>query len=353
MSLQRRGYTTTTADGTYTLEGLVAGDYLLAFIDCDTDMYAGSFYNDAQTSDNAQTITLTAAQVRSGIDASLAVGGSLSGTVTDADTGLPIENICVAAASANYTFVSNTETAADGAYTLTGLGNDYTLQFETCSSSGPQYVAEYYPGVLDQNAATQVHVDPGDTLTGYNMALDIGATISGTLTNHVTGKPLADVCLEAFMIAGNDLNDISSERVNSDGTYTLTGLPAGHFKVDAYHCGVPKFDDVWYNGKPSSANATVLTLTAGQMLTGIDFSITLDPVAGDGDCTGDVTMSDLMTGLQFLSGVDGGHNCASSSLNLDCNGATNGRDMLVLVRYLAGLPMNVPPNCPAPGALLP
>ena len=154
-------------------------------------------------------------------------------------------------------------------------------------------------------------------------------------------------------MVGSNLDYVTSNSANSDGAYTLGGLPAGQFKLEAYDCGGPVFADVWYDGKSSSDNATVVTLTIAQVRTGIDFQITLSPAAGDGDCSGDVTMLDLMTGLQYLSGVDEGPDCASTSLNLDCNAGTSARDMLVLVRYLANLPMTVPANCPAPGDPLP
>ena len=144
-TLQRRGFTQTAADGTYTIEGLLAGDYIVTFDDCNDNFYAGSFYNDAMRSADAQVIHLTTAQSRTDVDADLPVGGTLSGKVTDADTDLPIQNICVYANSADYTFESSGRTGADGTYTITGLGNYYKLQFENCGSTGPQYVSEYYP----------------------------------------------------------------------------------------------------------------------------------------------------------------------------------------------------------------
>jgi hypothetical protein len=354
-NLQRRANTRTMAEGAYALEGLVAGDYFVAFIDCQNSIYAGSFLTNTQTRTDATTITLTTGQLRTGIDTGLAVGGTLSGAVTDVDTGLPIANICVYTSTSEYIFDTQAETDENGNYTLTGLANTYTLQFENCNSNtGTQYVSEYYPHGIDQNAATQVAVHPDDMLTGFDMALQVGGSVSGTLTNRITGAPLGDPCVELYIVHGsNDEAYFTSTSVNDDGTYTLVGLPSGKFKVNAYDCGGPQFDTVWFDGKSSQAAATIIELAAVQAMTGVDFSITLNPIAGDADCNGTATMSDLILGLRYLGGLDEGPDCASTLLNLDCNAGTNGRDMLVLVRYLAGLPMTVPATCPAPGDPMP
>src|SRR5206468_3823033 len=130
-----------------------------------------------------------------GIDFALELGGSISGTVTDA-LGTPIAGAYVSANS--NTGYGSAASAADGTYTITGLvpGN-YVVYASalTCPISPPggacvTYPTKYYINTYDYNAATLFTARRSSTLTGIDFALEVGGSISGTVTDAL-GTPIA------------------------------------------------------------------------------------------------------------------------------------------------------------------
>ncbi len=349
---QRHGRAMTTDNGTYTVEGLEAGEFVVSFADCNDKVYSGLYYGDALTFDEATRITVTLGQTRGDTDVSMPLGGTISGTVTDVDSGLPVPDICVYANTADYEFNLYATTASDGGYTLTPAGNSFAIEFAECNSSNAAYIHQYYLGVLDMGDATYVTANPGQDVTGIDAEMQLGGSISGSVTNSITGKPLAQPCLESFIVMGGGEQYYSSLGVQTDGTYSLGGLATGEYKLAVYSCGGPQFTQVWYNGKSDSTSANKVSVTAGQTVTGIDFSIMLDPIAGDGDCNGSVEVADLLLGLWHLDGVDEGPNCAATQLNVDCTGQVTAQDLLYLLDYLANLDYPAPQGCPEIGSVL-
>ena len=76
------GTTTTASDGTYTVSGLAPNSYTVEFDPVGQD-YVDQFYNDETEIGSADTINVAAGSTQNGIDATLAAGASISGTVTD------------------------------------------------------------------------------------------------------------------------------------------------------------------------------------------------------------------------------------------------------------------------------
>ena len=78
---------------------------------------------------SANWVSVTAPDTTLGIDAQLAVGGSISGTVTDATgAGIPYVAVGVTAVSGNYGAAGLT--AADGTYTVNWIPTgSYTINF--------------------------------------------------------------------------------------------------------------------------------------------------------------------------------------------------------------------------------
>ena len=69
--------------------------------------------------------------------------GSLLGTVTDATTGAPVANECVAALDASNNFVASGITDSAGRYTVSGLAaGSYKVGFQSCG--GGNYLSQFY-----------------------------------------------------------------------------------------------------------------------------------------------------------------------------------------------------------------
>lgn len=184
--------TTSTATGAYSLPNLWAGTYTVSA--------SAAAYLTAQKVVSLSTGTVTA-------DFALVpYVGSISGTVTDWSTGLPLEGATVS------TGTTSASTDAAGAYTLAGLApGSHTL---VASAAG--YV----------DLARSVAVSSGQTTIADLALVDqaITGTIGGTVTDGLTGLPLAG------MTVGNGA---ASATTSVDGTYSLPWVIEGSYTLTA------------------------------------------------------------------------------------------------------------------------
>src|SRR5262249_4329522 len=89
----RRGFQRTGANGTYEIV-LPPGTYKVAAFDS-TALFAPLFYSGAKSADTALTLTVSAPARVSGIDFPLVPAGTISGSVADKGTGIPLPAITV------------------------------------------------------------------------------------------------------------------------------------------------------------------------------------------------------------------------------------------------------------------
>ena len=162
-----------------------------------------------------------------GVNFSFKRGATITGRVTDVDTGLPISNVTIGAErdrdGAGY---SDAETGDDGRYTLGGLTpGDYVITTEGASEG---YIRESYDDKHDWEDAARVAVTGREAVEGIDFGLKRGATISGTVIDAQTGPPIANMDVQAALADGDD---ISSSETDRDGRYTLKGIPDGVIEV--------------------------------------------------------------------------------------------------------------------------
>ena len=253
------GYAVTAADGTYTITDLAPGSYVVQVYSASP--HAPEYYNGTYDYNVATHVSVMSGLTAPGIDFALAIGGSITGTVTDGSS-VPIAGAAVEASGVTCCGgYGNTTTAADGTYTITGLlpGN-YRL-----SAVASGYASEYYDGTHDYNAATQVGVSLGMTISDIDFALELSGSISGTVTDE-SATPIAG----ASVSASSDAICCFSATTAADGSYTITGLAPGSYRVyasGAGHAG-EYYDDTYdYNA------ATQVTVTSGNTTPGIDLAL--------------------------------------------------------------------------------
>ena len=115
----------------YVITGLAAGDYRVQFSAPIGSNLVGEYHPDTTNYSLAVPVKVAAGATVSGIDASLAVGASITGHVTD-DQGQPVQGVNVSASSTAMTgdCPRSATTDADGVYVITGLAaGDYRVQF--------------------------------------------------------------------------------------------------------------------------------------------------------------------------------------------------------------------------------
>lgn len=255
--------TSTDAAGAYTFTDLQAASYIAQFSDD---------YGTGHLGTTSSPLTVNDGQSITGVNVALALGGSITGTVS-LSTG-PLTQPATVALVGQGSVVNSPgdlfgiPTAADGTFTLTGLkSGNYTLYF--AGPNGANVAPQYYGGVESPADATYFAVTAGQTVTGKDAVLEPGSSISGTVTGP-DGSPLAFAPVGALSPTDGV---IASTSTASDGSYTLSGLAAGSTTLQFYP---PFADDLlpqWWSGASTEAGAQYFDVPAATQLTGYDASL--------------------------------------------------------------------------------
>ena len=258
----------TDSSGNYTITGLGAGAYRVE-ADASGTEYVSEYFDGVQDYSSAEQVNVVLEQETDGVDFTLEVGGSISGTVSD-ENGDPIEGLWVYANEYDDgDWIGGCYTASDGSYTITGFGTGTYRVRVNADESG--YVSEYYDDVKNYSSADEVDVVLGQEKSGIDFVLELGGTITGTVTRASDGTAVEDVDFNVYDADSGNYVSVTYS-VNSDGTYTISGLPAGAYKLEAY----PFNDELlweYYGGGQDFGSATAVSVTKGGTTSGIDFSL--------------------------------------------------------------------------------
>jgi hypothetical protein len=166
------GFTYTAPDGTYTIGGLPAGNYKVRFEDV-LDMIGDQWWNGQPDYASANLLQLPLLGTTATANATLPVAaGGITGRVTDAVSGQPIEGICADAFDASTgDFISNDTSDVNGNYRIGDLpSGSYKIEFTSCSTD-TVYSTEWYDDKADFTSATPVTFTQGTLTTGINASL--------------------------------------------------------------------------------------------------------------------------------------------------------------------------------------
>lgn len=272
--------------GAYSASGLAAGNYKVGFVDCSPPgFHRPEFYDDKPDLVSADVVTVASGQLVEGIDAALAAGGgSISGTVTEAGTGMPLADVCVYVYDNSDELAGAAITDASGAYTAGGLdAGAHTVSYQDCERP-EMHVSEWYDGSLDAAGADDVPVSAGMKTAAIDATLARGAYISGSVREEQTHTSLSGICVEAYDASSFELR--SASRTGASGEYTLGGVASGSYQVQFYDCVAPLYHIAeWYNGEPDVGAADLVHVgDAGSTRSGINATL-----AAGGSIRGRVT----------------------------------------------------------------
>ncbi|WP_266075828.1 S8 family serine peptidase [Haladaptatus caseinilyticus] len=168
--------------------------------------------------------------------------GNLTGTVTDSETGEPVENATV----------TIDVDIGDGDYTAVTDGNgEYEIENVPSGTHNSTVSADGYDEVTDTVTV------PVDDTTTANFELDpTPGTISGTVTASDTGTGVANVTVAAEDNDGN----VHETTTNENGSYSL-GVPAGMYVVNV--AGTPG------DYRPEE----IVSVAPGETVDGVDFTV--------------------------------------------------------------------------------
>jgi hypothetical protein len=187
----------------------------------------------------------------------------ISGTVT-ATGPAPVDRVAVTA----YRFLSGdwwefgtVETDDLGDYLIDVPAGTYRLRFHDRAG---YYADEFWDGGTRLVEATDIAAAAGEPTSGVSPELEVGAHITGTLTN-LKGQPIYLAGVSALRLI--DGQWVSSYRGStmSDGGYDLTGLVAGTYRLWFYDA---RFNDEFWDDAPDVHSASDVVVSTGQTISG-------------------------------------------------------------------------------------
>lgn len=254
--------------GHYEVGGLPAGSYAVRFsADRNNLKYVTEYYDDALEFPEIDLFQLGAGAAT--IDAELAEGGAIAGTISDETTGLPVSGVWACAVNDQGSSPRCDDSDANGNYLLNGLpSGDYSVEYE--GGNSVNYLREFYEDADSWAAATKVAVTVPATVSGIDAELAPGAEILGHVTDPRTGAPSVDVMVCAMEPEPGEYQ--ACDWTDSAGDYAIRSLPAGTylvaFELEYYPWGVGA--EQWWQGVDTAAEATPIAISPPESRSGID-----------------------------------------------------------------------------------
>lgn len=219
------GVTVTNGDGLYLLRGLLAGSYSLEVAPPVGSPFTGGTISEGTIVPPDFIPNVEVDGDETGIDATLVVGRSISGTVTGL-AGPADVNV------SGTVFSRALEIAPDGTFIATGLWPEEPQTLfvgaratETEDSQFPYGVYDGTPNLnADQSAMAEIDVSGGD-VTGLTLAAPSLPKVSGTVLDE------EDAPVRAFVTLCSDDLGCAGQTLAGDGSYAFINLPDSTYRM--------------------------------------------------------------------------------------------------------------------------
>lgn len=259
------------ATGAYSVTGVPAGSYRVSFAAYGKGLVQ-QYWKNAFLWRDATALKVAAGEAKTGINANLVKGATISGTVKlPAGTNAKYTDVWVSAESKSGTDSYGWGSIdSRGKYSITGLpAGSYKVRFG--ASYDKDLLEQWWKGKSTKAAANVVALTAGGTKAGIDATLVRGATISGKVSLPSGVKRAKDTYLGVSLYSGSKETYVSSVTVGSTGTYRLTKVPAGTYKLKFESWRINTLDQ-WYKGS-SWKSAAKITVAKGQKKTGVSATL--------------------------------------------------------------------------------
>ena len=255
----------TNASGNYSVTGLPGGNYKLRFQYLSSTYpngYQSQWYGNKADFDSANSVLVSDNTTTSNINATLVVGGRISGTVKDG-SGTGLIGIRVNVYDANHTNIGSAKTGINGAYYVNGLpSGSYKVNFDRSSSACGNTI--WYSGKPDFSTATAVTVTSGSETAGIDATLPSGSIV-GAVRDNDTHVGLDSVYIHAYDVINGNYAGSAMTDFSGTGAYVLAGLSPGNYNLFFYNFS--GYVSMLYNSVFTTNGATLVAVTDGQTVT--------------------------------------------------------------------------------------
>ena len=187
----------------------------------------------------------------------------IAGTVMAPDGTTPLPGIAAAAylwneSSENWGEVARAESDPDGNYAIRGLpAGTYRVQF---TDAAGDYLGETYDDAADLESGTDVVVPAETIVDGVNASLAIASKIVGTVTGPDWMTPLQGIEVAACRSSDSwqGWESVGQVQTDSDGRYTIGGLPAGTYRVQFTDAAGDYLDEVYDDAANLESGADII-----------------------------------------------------------------------------------------------
>ncbi|RNL65426.1 carboxypeptidase regulatory-like domain-containing protein [Nocardioides marmoriginsengisoli] len=236
------------------------------------------------------------------VAAQAAVTQGIAGTITRSEPA-SMSAVVTAFLVGQKNETASVSTGSNGAYELALAPGSYWIKI-----AEPGQAPEWNGNSPTRGGSTPVVVTAGQVTT-VNAEVAPGGSISGTVS-----VPTAGGYVWAYVADASYPGGYADYRSNvSNGTYTLSNLPAGDYKLNfqVYDENNIGFES-WWNGKTTLAAADPITVTPPTAVTGINPTLTLMgsisgtvTASGSGDNVPDVLVQLWMNDGTGWGSIDG------------------------------------------------
>ncbi|MCM3630196.1 carboxypeptidase regulatory-like domain-containing protein [Paenibacillus glycanilyticus] len=234
--------TVTNAAGAYVVNGLTPGYYRVSLA---ADQFQARDF----------PVTLAIAETRILNAVLLPNPGTVTGTITNAQTGAPLAGVLVEVLDNRNSILSSTLTNAAGSYIIASLS---PATNDRLRISADTFVAQ----------VIGFSISAGQTKV-VNAALSpVAGNLTGIITDEITGLPLAGASIRVFTAEGITLQTTSTA---VDGSYTIPSLAPGSYSIVIAEEG---YAGQTIGAMINAASTTTLNVSLQQLAGAITGSVT-------------------------------------------------------------------------------
>lgn len=249
------------ADGSYLVDGLPTGSYVVEFKNRESTQ-TWEYYNNQAERSLAERVVVVPGETTTNVNAELPASGSITGEVRYPSGELvsgPSPDLYVAAYSLDGRLVGESSIGEDGTYRI---GITQSGQYRVEFISRLEFLqGEFYSDKSSLAASDPVPLTAGIETPGINAKLEFTSYITGKVTDP-NGDRIENVSEPVFVSAySSDGSMVQGRYAYGDGNYYLPISEPGQYRLKFE--SPRKFKTEFYDNQTSLAKATPVTVEAG------------------------------------------------------------------------------------------